>query len=914
MRVATAQVVERQGIAVAQELAHFELKWLFREQATSDVGIDCHLEVVHGGDATGRLLAVQVKSGASYFRRKHVNGWWFPVDDEHSAYWLNHSLPVIVVLVNERERRAYWQVVRSDTLERSRSGFRMLVPNDQPFDQSSRERLSALAYRVAPTGETPAEQLAACQQRLPPDVGERVRRLWADGAEVAAGAALQLGRGLAAAASEPARAVTRLLRKGLPPGIDHVAGWQLVASYANEHRLPALSAAAFERAAKAATNAANAEAGRLFSLAALLSLSVDREMAGRCLAQARRVGGADLLVAAVEAFSSAPAGALDRAPLPSEMFEEARRAEADPVIARLVADHLARARDLDAALVIYEALLRRLPSSASVQLALAEALVVQAASRSATPAADGLRRALQLAELARADLRRWSGPSEEAAELIVRASIVSHDHRRALRAVLLPPRGEATERESVSDLPRARAAQIAYLLGNLELGDELASGLEDPGHVAALSATKLDLLIETGRYAGEEALRDQKSSWAQVAELADDSIWRLMAIQRLATMGEWPIALADDYRSTGALDEVTYALLRAEALAAKGLVREAKVALRRHAPHSLAAANQLADVYRKHGDAESALEVLADAIERSSDLGLRLHALDVAAELGRDDVESRIRLILGRHDLRPAVRVGLMERLLHILTEDSRWGEIADVAGALVSVFDDSSSELAPIDTTSDRNRACWAVVGAYFNRRDLNAASASFRRLRPTVTNGNEAGLWAQLNDLDGWSDDDLALAAEYAARFADDERSRSLLLSAIQSSGRPDAKVADAGELDTGVRDRADSPAADTATPSHAEIGLAGVGVQAVSRVELVARFQADRARNELLNAALFGGEVPGGSVAAAMGVPYTMVVVAPPTGVFIAAGPDDAEFDRETSVARSALDRDVVRVRLP
>jgi hypothetical protein len=45
-----------------------ELGWLFRNQPTEDYGIDAHVEVVDGENVRGRLLALQIKSGTSWFK------------------------------------------------------------------------------------------------------------------------------------------------------------------------------------------------------------------------------------------------------------------------------------------------------------------------------------------------------------------------------------------------------------------------------------------------------------------------------------------------------------------------------------------------------------------------------------------------------------------------------------------------------------------------------------------------------------------------------------------------------------------------------------------------------------------------------------------------------------------------------
>ena len=52
----------------AVEAIFLEMRWLFRRQLESDFGIDAQVEVVEDGRPTGQLVAIQIKSGASFFR------------------------------------------------------------------------------------------------------------------------------------------------------------------------------------------------------------------------------------------------------------------------------------------------------------------------------------------------------------------------------------------------------------------------------------------------------------------------------------------------------------------------------------------------------------------------------------------------------------------------------------------------------------------------------------------------------------------------------------------------------------------------------------------------------------------------------------------------------------------------------
>lgn len=134
------------GVTLTKLAVESQLEWLFREQSTEDYGIDAHLEIVRDNVVDGRLLALQIKSGHSFFSEKAHGGWWFRPDAQHVHYWVNHSLPVIVVLCDTATRICYWQLVNMTTLERTSDvGWKMLIPEVQKLDEDSRLRLEEAA-------------------------------------------------------------------------------------------------------------------------------------------------------------------------------------------------------------------------------------------------------------------------------------------------------------------------------------------------------------------------------------------------------------------------------------------------------------------------------------------------------------------------------------------------------------------------------------------------------------------------------------------------------------------------------------------------------------------------------------------------------------------------------------------------
>lgn len=144
MKAVSKANTERVGVysigAAFSKMGH-----IFREQTVSDYGIDAHVEIVKDGKATGRLIAVQIKSGNSWFSDKSEIGVIFRGDMAHLEYWLNHSLPVIVVLYDPDSETAYWQVINNDTVSETGKGWKIEIPFGQTVEEASKKTFEELA-------------------------------------------------------------------------------------------------------------------------------------------------------------------------------------------------------------------------------------------------------------------------------------------------------------------------------------------------------------------------------------------------------------------------------------------------------------------------------------------------------------------------------------------------------------------------------------------------------------------------------------------------------------------------------------------------------------------------------------------------------------------------------------------------
>lgn len=124
------------GVNAVEEIVLGKLGWIWREQYRADFGIDGQIETVSAdGRPTGRLIAVQIKSGHSYFKG---NDRTIPlyVDDAHVQYWDQHALPVIVVIHNPNDKRTLWQWASLKSARRTSSGWCIDIPQENLFSDS----------------------------------------------------------------------------------------------------------------------------------------------------------------------------------------------------------------------------------------------------------------------------------------------------------------------------------------------------------------------------------------------------------------------------------------------------------------------------------------------------------------------------------------------------------------------------------------------------------------------------------------------------------------------------------------------------------------------------------------------------------------------------------------------------------
>jgi hypothetical protein len=117
----------------------------YRLQTTCvDVGIDGQIEHVNAsGQATGQLVAVQVKSGGSYLNDRG-SCWHFYPYDKHRFYWERFPIPVLIAVHDPGTGTTYWAEARRALRSPETAALPyIIIPKEQQLQSASVPQLFA---------------------------------------------------------------------------------------------------------------------------------------------------------------------------------------------------------------------------------------------------------------------------------------------------------------------------------------------------------------------------------------------------------------------------------------------------------------------------------------------------------------------------------------------------------------------------------------------------------------------------------------------------------------------------------------------------------------------------------------------------------------------------------------------------
>lgn len=741
MRRGETQGPERHGVWVVDGIISGKLGWFFREQVLMDYGIDAQAEVVADNDlVTGQLLALQIKGGNSWFGNPCDGGWTFYGDANHLAYWLGHSLPVIVVIVDDNGN-AFWEQVTTATARETPKGFALKIPCSQPLDATARDKLLAIAGRSK--GLTAS--LPGFCAVLPPAAVAPLQRA----ADTDPLAAARLAERLAADRGAP-DATAALVIAGKPTWLVNSTAaqdlWLAVASYAAEHDHLRESGAAFTLAA----DSPGPRSAKARAVAGIQLIGSDRPAAQDLLRRARAEGEtvvADVGLAAVDL----PADDGRPVDIPASLRDAPPDAvTSEPFLLNFLAEMALRHREFTEAVSLREqAVAASGDGDSTYRLALAGTLRCRASSEPGNSGAD-LRRALSYAQAAVAERRRWNGPSAGALVEVLDILIASGDMSAAVTAALPESAaGTALEAEAIAPGVAQRGAHAALTSRNRTAYDFFMQLLPDGPYRRELRA-----LVNQDHGLPREELIE---AWTgAISDPADDAMTARCAAG-LARLGVWP-EQADELRARSILPAAEYETLKAVCRAEAGEPDIGIAKLRELSATSMLAAGELILLLERHSGPDAAISEAGQQATQWQAPVLQIQHVDLLGKHGRfQDAADFIRRAIPDQSLPADVRVKLCGWLT---AHQARQGSLTEAA----------STARSGLAVGADADLA-WNLVIVLANDGKPGEARLALARYRLEPGTEQEMRLWMQLHLGVPVTADDAQVMIGLAGRLPDGE-----------------------------------------------------------------------------------------------------------------------------------------------
>lgn len=864
------------GVYVVGDLVENVLGWFYRNQPDHDFGIDGQIESAVDDRPSGRLLAVQLKSSRTKYSDTVGSGWWHTVKASHAKYWLGHSLPVVLLLVDIPGRMAYWEHINSSTLVSTGKHFKVWVPATQQLVTAKAEWERLIDGSV----ERAIGDFEQNLEALPPSTAKDLRQVHADHPVTAS----QIAAVLAAHSAEPRKALESVLK-------DHRgwlnaggrSAWMAVAHFGQEHHEFLLAGKAFKKVGDLY------EEGRAtaWGVAASMFSDLKPKRAKKLLKAAAALDPDSLVVAAVTVTVFRGKAEPDSPDYDAALMDRLVFATDSETALFLRAALANIRRDENEAIRLYEAALVLMPDASDAMVQLAELYC----RRKLTPdwTAGDLDRALMWAERALTQRRRWTSDTEAALAALVRALGLQNRFDEALRFGAPPPYGQATPEESASARVAMLMIEVAEDAGKPQLREPIIAAVPD-------ERTRKSLQVQSNLSGVTEDDRRLILQELLVALDPDDLETRLAHAFRLATLG---VNASEQFLGDAAAGRVPEYFPRLLAAIARSIEDPAGALfdLRYLADIDTTAATALVNLYGRAGRYKDALTAAARA---SMVFGSGEFVEREVYFLFRLDREAE-----AQDRLRNAIRGGEVTGKLRdefLLTLGKSRMDAGDFVEA-ARYFEQVAPRSEP---------GAWCLAWCEYETGHYQGARNVIDQFSLIPDDIGEIRLWAAVAQTTGWSAQTAELACELAGRLAetDAELAVTMLSSVISltrgvagdesdlEGSKVDARPRVPGDVHRRAFELIDAITSAKALPFPVRKQVADDSFAEI--VAELARPGDPKALQHLVNAVLFGA-FPMAVLADGLNKSYAMLICSGGMGPIVASTPNADEHETETETAR-------------
>lgn len=134
------------GVNLVSTIINNSFKWLFRPTHNEhDFGIDAYVDIVSENNlVTGQSVAMQIKSGDTFFKTKSPNRFTFYGEMKHLNYYMNNQSPVLIVICDTSKNKCYWEKFDGNKIEKTKTGWKLNIPLSNLLELSKKNKILKL--------------------------------------------------------------------------------------------------------------------------------------------------------------------------------------------------------------------------------------------------------------------------------------------------------------------------------------------------------------------------------------------------------------------------------------------------------------------------------------------------------------------------------------------------------------------------------------------------------------------------------------------------------------------------------------------------------------------------------------------------------------------------------------------------
>ena len=139
------QLIDQEGLGYITQ--YFSKIGCSLNEYKRDIGIDAIIEIREKEyTSSGKFIAIQLKSGNSFFKNETEDYYYLYMDNNHIEYWLKCLMPVLFIIYSPSEKQAFWHKIDKESLSRKKKSYKIKIPKDNRLSTTSKHELLQFFY------------------------------------------------------------------------------------------------------------------------------------------------------------------------------------------------------------------------------------------------------------------------------------------------------------------------------------------------------------------------------------------------------------------------------------------------------------------------------------------------------------------------------------------------------------------------------------------------------------------------------------------------------------------------------------------------------------------------------------------------------------------------------------------------